>query len=84
MEARVAVLEQIARSTERLLERMDARIEHLELKMDARIEHLEVKLEGRMDRLEQRHNSDFKWLLGAGLGATALLLGTMAHGFHWF
>ncbi len=61
MEARVAVLEEIARKTEALLERMDA----------------------RMTRIEEREHSDFMKLLTFGLGATAVLLATMAHGFHW-
>jgi hypothetical protein len=62
MEARVAVLEEIARSTEKLLEKMDV----------------------RMEKMEDRQHSDFKWLLSLGIGATALLLATMAHGFKWF
>jgi hypothetical protein len=27
--------------------------------------------------------SDFKWLLGFGIGSTGFLFATMAHGFHW-
>jgi len=61
MEARVAVLKQIAKSNEKLLEKMDA----------------------RMIKLEDRQHADFMWLLTLGLGATALILGTMAYGFHW-
>jgi len=68
MDVRVAVLEQIAKNTEHLLAKIDA----------------------RLDRMEDRQVSDFKWLLGLGIGATAALLAgtigllaTMAHGFHW-
>ncbi len=61
MEARIAVLEEIARSTEKLLEKMDA----------------------RMIRIEDRQSRDLRWLIGLGLGATALVLGVMAKGFHW-
>jgi len=68
MEARVAVLEQIARNTEQILARMDV--------------HLD-RMDTRMDRIEDRQRSDFRWLLTTGAGATAIILGTTAHGFHW-
>jgi hypothetical protein len=68
MEARVAVLEEIAHSMKDTLTRIDA----------------------RMIRLEDRQQSDFRWLFGLGLAATAFLLAAdaglfafMAHGFHW-
>ncbi len=61
MEARVAVLEQIAKNTEKVLDRLDSRMEHV----------------------EDRQSSDFKWLLGMGMAATAFLFAAMAHGFHW-
>jgi hypothetical protein len=61
MDARVAVLEEIAKNTAKVLERMDSRLE----------------------RLEDRQNSDFRWLLGFGIGGTGFLFATMAHGFHW-
>jgi len=62
MEARVAVLAEIARRNEKLLQKMDA----------------------RMEKMEDRRHSGFKWLLSLGIGATALLLATMVHGFRWF
>jgi hypothetical protein len=40
-------------------------------------------IDTRLDRMEDRHGSDFKWLLTLGIGATAFLFATMAHGFHW-
>jgi hypothetical protein len=68
MESRVVILKQIARSTSSSLERIERRLD--------------------MQAAEQR--SDFRWLLGvmlAGfttlLGAYGVLLGAMAHGFHW-
>jgi hypothetical protein len=61
MEARVATLEEVARNTEKLLEKMDE----------------------RMKTLEDRQHSDFRWLISFGIAATAAILGTMAHGFHW-
>jgi hypothetical protein len=75
MESRVAVLEQIARTTTAALER-------IERGMDAQ------KSERRA--LAAEHRADFRWLLGvmlAGfatmLGAFGAMLGVMAHGFHW-
>jgi uncharacterized protein YhaN len=75
MEARVAVLEQIAKNTEKVLERLDARMDRLDARMD--------RLESRMERVEDRQSSDFKWLLAFGMGSTGFLFATMAHGFHW-
>jgi len=68
MEARVAVLEEIAKNTQKVLERLDSRMD---------------RFETRMERLEDRQNSDFKWLLALGMADTGLVLATMAHGFHW-
>ncbi len=68
MEARVAVLEQIAKDTKEVLGRIETRME---------------RIDTRLDRMEDRHGSDFKWLLTLGIGATAFLFATMAHGFHW-
>lgn len=124
MEARVAVLEQIATSTQQLLGKMDVRLDRIENnfvqidkrldqidkrldQMDLRLDHMDQRLDQmdkrldqmdkrldrmdtRMDRSEDRQVSDFKWLMGLGIGATATLLAgmvgllaTMAHGFHW-
>lgn len=75
MESRVAVLEQIARTTNATLERMERRLDL-------------IGVEFRASVAEQR--ADFRWLLGimlAGFGTMiglfAGLLGVMAHGFHW-
>ena len=75
MEARVAVLEQIARTTAAALERMDGRMD---------------RIDQRLDMLWGAQRSDFRWLLGmmvAGTGTILAcllgLLGVMAHGFHW-
>ena len=82
MEARVAVLEQIARTTAAALERMDGRMDRIDSRMD--------RIDQRLDMLWGAQRSDFRWLLGmmvAGTGtilASLLgLLGVMAHGFHW-
>jgi len=63
----VAVLEQIAKNAEKVLEKLDARID---------------RLETRMARMEDRQSLDFKWLMGFGMGSTGFLFATMAHGFH--
>ena len=66
--SRVAVLEEIARTTKAALERIDRRFDSLDRRIDA---------------IGTDHRSDFRWLLGVMLGGFAGLLGVMAHGFHW-
>jgi hypothetical protein len=68
MEARVAVLEQIARTTAASLERIERRMDTIDRCFDS---------------LAAEQRSDFRWLLGMTLGTTGTLLGVMAHGFHW-
>ena len=68
MESRVAVLEQIAKTTTTGLERLDRRIDGLDR---------------RIDSLTAEQRSDFRWLLGIMLGGFGAMLGVMAHGFHW-
>ncbi len=79
MEARVAVLEQIAKSTQATLDRIERRMDALETGLRAEIR--EIRAEMREIRAELQ--SDFRWLLGIMLGGMAGLLGGMAHGFHW-
>ncbi len=85
-EARVAVLEQIARSTAASLERIERRLEtgfaHADNRMD--------RLDHRIDAFAAEHHTDFRWLVGVMMGATGTilaaltgLLDVMAHGFHW-
>ncbi len=75
MEARLAVLEQIAKDMRDMLGRSDARMDRMDSRFD--------RLDDRLSRLEDRQSSDFKWLLGFGIGSTGFLFATMAHGFHW-
>ncbi len=82
MEARVAVLEEIARHTVVGLERLDRRFEAIDRRFEA--------IDRRFDALEAQHRADFRWLLGVMLGGFATMLGAfgamlgvMAHGFHW-
>jgi hypothetical protein len=68
MESRVAVLEQIARSTNASLERIERRFDAIDRRFDA---------------FSVEHRSDFRWLLGVMMGGFGAILGVMAHGFHW-
>lgn len=89
MESRVAVLEQIARTTVASLERIEHRFDTLESRftaMDGRFTGLESRfaaVDRRFDALSSEHRADFRWLLGLMLAQTGALLGVMAHGFHW-
>jgi hypothetical protein len=67
MEARSAVLEQIARTTSSALERIERRLDSMDLRIDAVV-------------TDQR--ADFRWLLGIMLGGFGAMLGVMAQGFH--
>jgi GAF domain-containing protein len=75
MESRVAVLEQIARTTTAALERIERRID---------LQSAEIRA------LAAEHRADFHGLLGViltgfatMLGAYGAMLAAMAHGFHW-
>jgi hypothetical protein len=73
MEARVAVLEQIAADTRETLRDIK---DHL-----LRVEESHT---GDFRRLEEHQRGDFRLLLSAGAAATIGLAALMAHGFHWF
>lgn len=75
MEARVAVLEQIAKETKASLDRIEQRFD---------------RLDSRLDKVDERRERDFRLIFGAiislalGLGTLMLgLLGIVAHGFKW-
>ena len=68
MESRVAVLEQIARTTAAGLERLERRFD---------------TVDQRMDSFMREQRADFRWLMGIMLGGFGALLGIVAHGFHW-
>jgi hypothetical protein len=96
MESRVAVLEEIARSSKSAWERIERHLDEHGSRLERRIDEQGTRLERRIDDLGRRidgvskeHHADFRWLLGLiiGLFATMLagfsgLLGVMAHGFH--
>ena len=75
MESRVAVLEQIARTTAASLERIERRLDSMEGRF--------AGIDRRFEALASEHRADFRWLLGLMLAQTGALLGVMAHGFHW-
>ncbi len=82
MESRVAVLEQIARTTAASLERIERRLDA----MVGRFTGLEGRfaaIDRRIDSLASEHLAEFRWLLGIMLGGFGAVLGVMAHGFHW-
>jgi hypothetical protein len=68
MESCVAVLEQIARTTTAVLERIERQ--------------LDMQAAG-IQGLAPEHRSHVRWLLGVTLVGFGALLGAMAHGFHW-
>jgi hypothetical protein len=73
MEARVAVLEQIAADIKETLKE----IKDYLLRM-------EENHKADFRRLEEHQGSDLRLLLSAGAAATIGLAALMAHGFHWF
>ena len=89
MESRVAVLEQIARTTAAGLERIERRLDSMEGRFTG-LEGRFAAIDRRFDALNSEHRADFRWLLGIMLGGFGAMLGgfgamlsVMAHGFHW-
>jgi hypothetical protein len=97
LEARVAVLEQIAAHTRQTLERIERQFDHIEGQFESRFDACERHSESRFDTLERRietldsrHHRDFLFLITVMIGGWvtmvggfAGILGVMAHGFHW-
>jgi hypothetical protein len=75
MESRVAVLEQIARTTSAALERIERRLDSMDQRIDS--------MGRRIDGVVTDQHADFRWLVGIMLGGFGAMLGVMAHGFHW-
>lgn len=73
VEARVAVLEQIAKDTRDTL---------ASLRTDFRADIASLTTEMRALRTDQRN--DYRWLLSLMIGVGGGLLAAMAKGFHWF
>jgi hypothetical protein len=61
-----------------------------DLSMEARVavmEHVALSIDKGFADLRQDIRDlrqELRWLLTLGIAATAVLLGVMAHGFHWF
>ncbi len=79
VEARVAVLEQIAKDTRDSI--ADMRTEMRQGFAGMRTEMRDIRTE--MVDLRRDARSDYRWLLGLMIGGLAALLGVMAHGFSW-
>lgn len=98
VEARLSVLEEIARTTRDTLVRLEASQDKLRsellsemrlLRTDIRGEVTSVRGEintvrGEIAGLRAEYRADFRWLLGIMLGIGGGLLGALAKGFHWF
>jgi hypothetical protein len=97
LEPRVAVLEEIARSTRAALERIDRRLDAIENRMiasdnrmiafqadvDRRFLTFQSEMNSRLIALQADQRSDFRWLLGVGLGGFGAMFGLIAHAQHW-
>ncbi len=78
-EPRLAVPEEIARSTKATLERIDRRLDSIENRVIA----LQSNMDSRFIAIQSDQRSDFRWLLGVGLGAFGAIFGLLAHAQHW-
>lgn len=86
MEARIAVLEQIARSTEATLKeiRDDLRGMRSDQKTDTGALRSEIGgLRTDIGSLRDKGISAVKWLLGLGFAGFAAVFGVLAAHFHW-
>ena len=72
MEARITVLEEIAKSTKDALG---------DIRADVR--ELRTEISGGMRGLRTTHDRDFRIVFGAMIAAALGLAWLMAHGFHW-
>ncbi|MBO1080876.1 hypothetical protein [Roseomonas haemaphysalidis] len=72
MEARIAVLEQIARTTSESL---------TEIKTEIR--GLKTTVETKLEAARERHDRDFRITFGAIIAVALGLAGLMAKGFRW-
>jgi hypothetical protein len=90
MEARIAVLEHIAKTTAATLERLEQRQDQLLDRMDRRFDAMDRKFDAKFDAMDQRwvmlnnhHRQDFLWLIAIQVATIGGLLTAMARGFHW-
>jgi hypothetical protein len=86
MEARIAVLEHIAKTTAATLERLEQRQDQWLDRMDRRFDAMDRKFEVMDQRwvmLNNHHRQDFLWLIAIQVATIGGLLTAMARGFHW-
>jgi hypothetical protein len=97
MEARLAVLEHIAKTTvatlKRLAQRQDQLLDRMDRRFDAmdrRFETMDRKFEAKFETIDNRwvalnihHRQDFLWLIAIQVATVGGLLTAMARGFHW-
>ena len=79
MEARIAVLEHIAKITAASLERLEQRQEQMLERMDRRFD----AMDRRWVMLSQHHRQDFQWLIAIQVVTVGGLLTALVRGFHW-
>lgn len=79
MDARVAVLEQIAKGTRDTLK--EIRDDMREIRGDIR--RLDGRMEARFTAVDARHDRDFRITFGALITPAVGLAALMAHGFKW-
>jgi hypothetical protein len=90
MEARIVVLEHIAKTTAATLERLEQRQDQLLDRMDRRFDAMDRKFDAKFEAMDQRwlmlnnhHRQDFLWLIAIQVATIGGLLTAMARGFHW-
>ena len=87
MEARVAVLEEIAAATKQGFSDMRRDIQETHRRIDEtnrRMDELRADTNRRFDEMRDRHDRDFRLMFGALITAVLGLAALMAKGFHWF
>jgi len=87
MEARVAVLEQIAKDTKDILGELKLDMREMRQEMrEMRHEMREMRQESSKEfaSVRQDQKNDFRLLFGAIITLAIGLSGVMAHGFRWF
>ena len=86
MEARIAVLEHIAKTTAAALERLEQRQDQMLDRFDRRFDAIDRRFgeaDRRIDTLNAHHRADFIWLIAIQIATAGGLLTAMARGFHW-
>lgn len=79
MEARVAVLEQIAKTTSETLKEIKDDLRALRTKVDG----MENSTRNRFESARDLHERDFRILFGVIITVALALAGLLAKGFHW-